>query len=296
MIYLKHILILMTVFLTVSAQAQPRYSHRAFDAYKADNNALARAYSDTSITIEKEAQDPQTWLIRGFVYYEKFSKIDKKSKTSEARPISEEAFIKVLEIDTLGSNVSRAKKGLYNIAISHFNESVRAMNDKEYMTAGASYEKYKDLAKIAKPETNFREKDITFYNSLGFVKHSTYNNDKKGKAELWQEAIDAYQKTLQLDSVNRDANYEIGILYYNKAVDMLLSIPSDASMEVIFNTQDNAAELFLKSRPHMIRAYYHNPNDEDVLEGLEGIDYELNRPEKVELWRKKRKELQKSNE
>ncbi len=294
--YLKHILVLMVVMLTVSAQAQPKYSHRAFDAYKAENNDLARAYSDSSITVEAEAKDPQTWLIRGFVYYEKFSKIDNKSKTSEARPVSEEAFKKVIELDTLGSNVPRARKGLYNIAVSYFNESVRSMNDKEYMNATAAYEKYKDITRIAKPEMSFEGKDIKFYNSLGFVKHTTYNNDKKGKAELWQEAIDAYSKTLELDSVNRDANYEIGILYYNKAVDMLLSIPSDASMEVIFNTQDQAAELFLKSRPHMIRAYYHNPNDEDVLEGLEGIDYELNRPEKVELWRKKRKELQKSNE
>ncbi len=284
------------LMVSVLGSAQVSYVNRAFEAYKKGEIAIACTYSDSSVMEVGSPSDPQTWLIRGFVYYDKFTKLDKMSRDAESRDVAEEAFSKILELDTAGNFTEKANKGLYNIAVSYNNEAARSMNDKDYHLAGESFDNFRRLMKIARPNVDLRAKNIEFYNSLGFILHATYNSDKKGQAELWDKAIDAYSKTLEIDSLNVDANYEIGILYYNKGVDLLLSIPEDGSMEVIFDTQDKTVVLFLKSRPYMVKAHQLDPKNIDILTGLEGIDYELNQPEKVEMWRKKKKELQESNE
>jgi len=46
----------------------------------------------------------------------------------------------------------------------------------------------------------------------------------------------------------------------------------------------------------MVKAHQLDPKNIDILTGLECINYELNQPEKVEMWRKKKKELQESKE
>jgi hypothetical protein len=128
--------------------------------------------------------DPQTWLIRGFVYYDKFTKLDKMSRDAKSRNVAEEAFSKILELVTAGNFTEKANKGLYNIAVSYNNEAARSMNDKDYHLAGESFDNFRRLMKIARPNVDLRAKNIEFYNSLGFILHATYNSDKKGQAEL----------------------------------------------------------------------------------------------------------------
>src|SRR5690606_23424687 len=98
------------------------------------------------------------------------------------------------------------------------------------------------------------------------------------------------------DSNNRNANYHIAILYYNKGVDLILSLPPDADLPKIFETQDKTVELFLKSRPFMLRAYYLDPKNKNVLQGLKGIYYELNDKQQIEFWDKKLKELEEESD
>lgn len=291
---MRGIYILLIVFACIGNQsiAQLSYTYKAYKAYQSEELKFARAYSDTSITVQKELEDPQTWKIRGFVYYESFNKKEGSAEELDKfLDISEEAFKKVLEIDTSGLHVGKAKTALYNIAVKYNNRAGRSMNDKEYKNSIKSFKKFKELMAVAKPEVDLTQKDIEFNNALAFLLHNIYKNDKKKNEAMWQMSIDAYTKTLEIDSLNKEANYEIGILYYNKGVDVLLSIPTDASLDVIFETQDKTMALFLKSRPYMIIAYRLDPTNEQVLDGLEGIDYELNRPEEVELWRSKKKEL-----
>ena len=278
---------LILTFAVLTGVSQVSYTHRALKAYQAKEHEVAKAYIDTAITVPAENNDAQTWLIRGYVYLELY----KEGYKDEPRPVAEEAFKRVLQLDPDGDSGDRAKKGLYNLAVSYYNVAVNSMNDKAYMEAEPNYKKYRELVKIARPKTDLGQKDIQFYNALGSLMQAIYTNNKKSKPELWDRAMENFQKTFTIDSTNRSANYHIAILYYNKGVDLILSLPPDAPLDQIFEIQDKTGELFLKSRPYMLRAYYLDPKNEDVLMGLKGIYYELNDKEQIEFWDNKLKEL-----
>lgn len=283
---------LLLVFIAPISFGQVNYTYKALKSYQRDSLELAQSYIDTAITIPVENQDPQTWLIRGTIYFKLYRNVAQEESYLD---VAEESYRRIIQLDSGKSELTgKAKTGLYNLSVQYYNTAVNTMNDKEYKQAEPNYKRYRELIKIARPNVDIEEKDIKFYNALGALTQNIYVSDKKGKPHMWQEAMDAYATTYALDSNNRSANYNIGILYYNRGVDLILSLPADAPMEKIFEVQDQTIELFLKSRPYLLRAYYLDPTDEEVLIGLKGIHYELNDKEQIEYWDKKLKELKDS--
>ena len=271
--------------------AQRSYSLKALKAYQEGETDLAIQYTDSAIRIPAENRDVQTWLIRGYVYFDAHKK-DVLETDSTLRKTSEDAFRRALYLDSSKTYEERILKGVYNLAVTYYNDAVNSMNAISFSKAEPYYQKYRELTILARPNTNMKDKDLEFYNALGSLLQTLYTDNKKTKSYLWDQALKAYQTSYSIDSNNRSANYHIAILYYNKGVDLILSLPPDADLPTIFETQDKTVVLFLKSRPYMQRAYYLDPKNKNVILGLKGIYYELNDKEQIEFWDKKLKELE----
>jgi len=113
--------------------------------------------------------------------------------------------------------------------------------------------------------------------TLYFAKGSAL--EKLGRGE---EALEVYQKAIDVDPDFANAYYNIGVYYFNKGVNQL-----KAASEVPTNKPDlyeqekaKADEEFKKAVPYMEKALEKNPTDEYTKEQLKNLYYRLNMMDK----------------
>jgi tetratricopeptide (TPR) repeat protein len=102
-----------------------------------------------------------------------------------------------------------------------------------------------------------------------------------------EKAVPAYEKALELDPELFDANYNMGVMYYNQAVNMLVEaneIMDNAKFEI---ARDEAYEELRSAIPYLEQAHKANPEYEDAMETLRIIYYRLGMEDKLEEMNKK---------
>jgi tetratricopeptide (TPR) repeat protein len=137
--------------------------------------------------------------------------------------------------------------------------------------------------------------DIDFKLALATLYNWQQPTDSTFDTGIADKAIALYQEVLSLDPNNPSANYNLGILYYNKAANTINGLDYDTPLDVAEKKMDECVDLFLKALPYMQKAYDLNWRRKDVLEGLVGIYYGLNDDEKHEKYKQELAALKNSN-
>lgn len=106
-------------------------------------------------------------------------------------------------------------------------------------------------------------------------------------------AKSSYNKVLELDPNNIGANYNMGILYYNQAVNLINQSDYDLDIVALSDIQDNSIKLFKESLPFMEKAYSLDPRRKETLLGLSGIYFSLNEFDKSNMFKLKLEEIEK---
>jgi tetratricopeptide (TPR) repeat protein len=108
---------------------------------------------------------------------------------------------------------------------------------------------------------------------LWFSLGSVYDN--LGKTEL---AAEAYLKALEINAAYFDANYNLGAMYFNEAVqginaanDMWKPRMTKAESAEQKALEDAAKEKFIEARPYLEAAHEANPEDIDTIRSLRDI-------------------------
>lgn len=119
--------------------------------------------------------------------------------------------------------------------------------------------------------------------SLYFTLGNVYDNlgqkepDSTKKAELEANAVQWYDKTLEVDPKYADAAYSKGAIFYNKAAKIsvnMKALESDFSkvgQKKYEALEKSMVEVFDKSLPYFQKAESLNPNDENTLTALKEI-------------------------
>jgi tetratricopeptide (TPR) repeat protein len=207
--------------------------------------------------------------------------------------------------------------GRHEEAIEYFNRA-KEMNYRESNLYILLKDAYVHLGDSARAETILQEgfqkfpKDnailvdlVNFYisadnakealNYLALAKEQEPNNPSFHYAEgtLYErigepeKAIESYQRSLELDPEYFDVNYNMGVIYYNRAVGMLV----DAN-EIMDNTEfekarDAAFDVLRESVPYLEQAHLSNPKHEDTMETLRILYYRLGMEDKLDEMNKK---------
>ena len=100
-----------------------------------------------------------------------------------------------------------------------------------------------------------------------------------------------YEEVLELDENNISANYNLGILYYNKGADIVNNMDYSLDLAELNRIQEELYIIFKKSLPYMKRAYDLNPKKEETLIGLQGIYLSMNDKEKSEAYKQELEKL-----
>ena len=254
----------------------------------------AKKFIDEAVLDEKINSLAKTWYYKGFIYKELYKKREKDDKNSTYRLEAISSLKKLQTIDSEKEFSESSAKMLNYMASTLYNDAARSLTPSTYKLAEDNYEKFRSTMLLSKPNVNLLPQDIKFKLALASMLNNNAQQENKLDSAKSQEIITGYKKVLELDSNNGSANYNIGILYYNKAASIINEMDYDMDLEELDKLQDVCIDLFLESLPFMLRSYDLKWNLGETLIGLVNIYHGLNDEEKEATYKKELEYLQDS--
>ncbi|MGZ4049564.1 MAG: tetratricopeptide repeat protein [Bacteroidia bacterium] len=272
----------------VVSKAQQSRVTAAYTFLQQGNLDSAKAIIDIAVKNPETQKDGQAWYIRGFIYKSIYNKNEKSNKQSATRLEALNSFKTSLSLDTASENVRENVKNVKYLATTLYNDAAASLDSIDYKIAIEDFEKFKEYYLLVDPsQENFKQKDIDFSLAIASQYTKIFESNRKGKADFLNLAKAAYNKVLSLDPNNISANYNMGILYYNQAVNLINQSDFDLDIVALNDVQDNSINLFKESLPFMEKAYSLDPNRRETLLGLSGIYFSLNEKEKSDEFKQK---------
>lgn len=202
------------------------------------------------------------------------------------------SFKKSLTIDTAQENVAENIKNIKYLATTLYNDAAASLDTIDYKIAVNNFDAFREYYLLVDPsKENFKQKEIDFANAMATVYTRIYEADRNGKTDFLNYAKASYNKALSFDPNNINANYNMGILYYNQAVNLINQSDYDLDIVALNDVQDNSINLFKQSLPFMEKAYSLDPNKKETLLGLSGIYFSLNEKEKSNEFKQKLEQI-----
>ncbi len=288
----KKLVMLFHLVLTVGAFAQEDGLKRATDFLQKGNLDSAKIIINQVIADPQNMHNGNIWYFRGFIYKSIYNKYEKADKKSPARLEALKSFKQSFSIDTTAATIQENKKNIKYLATTLYNDAATSLDSMDYKLAIETFEKFKEYyLLIDTSKQNFRQTNLKFLLALASVYTIIFDQDKKAKAEFLALAKETYNKILVIDPNNITANYNMGILYYNQAVNLINQLDYGIDIVTLNDAQDNSIHLFKESLPFMERAYQLDPNRKETLYGLSGIYFSLNEIEKSNMFKQKLEEI-----
>lgn len=274
------------------------YEDMAIKYYQENDFLKAKAYSDSTLSECPDLFDNSyVWHVRGYIMYQVFLKVDNRSTESSAREESLEAFYRSITLDSLKEEqVAESKRAINQIAKTYWNDAAKALEDtNSFDKAIDYYSKFKKTKQIYSSNQDFSKYNIAFYQALGNQYRAKYNNNKKLYKEYIDLSINTYKKVLEIDSLEYSANYNLGVIYHNLAVDIILNeIELVEDLDLFLMFEEKTIEYFNYALPYLKNAYLVQPQNKQVIQGLAAVYLSLHDDEKHHLYMNVLKERQNS--
>lgn len=115
----------------------------------------------------------------------------------------------------------------------------------------------------------------------------------KEEDQYFQHQISAYERIIEQDKNHLQANYNMGIAYYNQAVKLINGAAQDYTLDIVaFNELlEQCSALFLKALPYIEKVNTMDNNHVNALKALEGIYYNINDYQQYNLVKEKLEKL-----
>jgi tetratricopeptide (TPR) repeat protein len=271
------------VLITSTAVAQHPTKSDAHLAYKQGNLEEAKSLIDQVVTQEDYLQDPEAWLIRGYVYMDVFKEIDKADPLSASRSTALESLYNAIQYDAEKKNSKNAAEAFNYLTTTLYNDAARSLNNMNDEQAISLFNDFVKAERRLNPDKDLTEKTIEFKNALGTVYTKKIRQERDLK--WFNKATDVYEDVLVMDPDNYGANYNMATLYYNRGVQNIFTISPENDIPSIREIQYASKEFFILSMPYMLKAHELRPERKETLIGLEGIYYSLQDTKKSEYYR-----------
>jgi tetratricopeptide (TPR) repeat protein len=275
------------------AFAQVDFATKAMLKLQEGDLATAKQMIDQASSDAKLGSDAKTWHYKAFIYKD-FYKSVATQNFSEGITVRDnilEFVKKSNSLDTKTEYVNENNKLLDYISKTYFNDAKLTAKDARFDLSTSLFNKYKTIRQML-GHNEVDANEINYYLYVGSLYNSIALSDTSYKREYSEKAKNTYLKVIDTDPNNINANYNLAILYYNQAVDMIKELDFETDLIMLSQIQDESVLIFKKSLPYMERAHQLDPKNISTLKGLEGIYFSLNEKEKTEEIRKKIAELE----
>lgn len=291
MIRARHIIITLLSLMAgtwVRAQGDPLVE--ALRKFQAGDLVRAKELIDQAVKDPAHAQDPEAWLLRGFVYKDGFKDAKPGPEADLVRNEALASLYTCMGLDSEGTYRENAMQAYDFLARTYYNDAAKAMQELDDKRALQLYDNYKEAMLRVDPKANMRARDIEFHNALGTVYTKRFDRDRT-VVDWFNKAVDTFRKVLTIDPENYGANYNLATLYYNRGVYNIQRISADDDIPGIQRIQEVSREYFMDALPYMLKAHDMNPGRRETLLGLEIIYYSLQDQERSDLYRRLFEEL-----
>jgi len=245
----------------------------------------ARGYIDTVLSqCPDQNQDPYFWHVCGFINLDIFKFVENKEAGSQTKAKAADCFIKSINLDIEKKYFDLNNKLIDYVSTFYYNDAVKILqkfDTKNQENALSYYNSFKKLKGISNPEYDFKEKEVDFNFGIGMLYKMRYEKDKTNNKSLLDSCINYFNKSLEIDSDQYSANYNLGIMYHNLGVDIIMEeLDIDADLEMVILMQEQAVNYFSKSLPFLKKVYQMKPQETSIVQGIAAVYYSLNDMEK----------------
>lgn len=267
----KNFLLGILLLMSVSFFAQEDRLSRArtlLDTHIPANVDLARSAIDSAITHPQTKDDYITWTVRAFIYFDIYKRQDKLKLNSALRDTLVSSVYtsnKLHPDETYAENnkklLDNIGKGYFNLAKSLLQDSINS--EKSFI----AYNRFKDIFKYLDPTTNFTNRDIEYNLAVGSIFSEIFikDNNNVNAQNIGKVAL---MKVLEVQPENPSANINMGLMYYNQAVNLSKSMDYGVDFTQIDIIQDNMIKLAKQSEQFIIKVYNADNNNVSATEAL----------------------------
>lgn len=255
------------------------------------NKALLVKLDSAYLLMEKSFEDPTISGMAsannysGAIFKELYKLRESNDPSSNFRKKSLDRFTRSWDIDTSKKNRDVVRGQLKWIASQFNNDAKRSLEgNADVDMASKLFKQFKSINLHIDPAFNIKVKEIEFELACGSMLQD--KAEKTGNKEFYDLAKVSYFKVLDIDTANNDANYNIGIIYYNQGAHLIMKVLDfDTPLDSISIIEEMAKKLFIQAKPFMHKANYEKPNCLKILEGIMGIYYSLNDEENFKKYK-----------
>lgn len=282
--YIRNILLILILVNSMFAYGQNDNLTKAYNSMQKGNADSAKIYIDKAVKDPSAQKDAQTWYIRGFIYKELYKKYESGNINSSYRDTAVHDQFISYHIDSSKDNKESTFSTLKYLAATYYNDAASNMDSVHFHEAMHAFNKHKSIMrKIG--TTDFSKLDIQFYDAVGEIYSGYFFSAPLFdiKKKYLDSAKRAYDNVLSINPEDFSANYGLGRLYYNQAVNIITNLPVDAAIPEVNKAQDTCAHLARLSLPYLDKAHKLEPLKLEPVKGLEGDYYMLHDSEKFQI-------------
>lgn len=290
---MKKILIF-SVILSVGVTSLPAQNENplqeAINSYGGGYLEKAHYWIDIATQLDKYKKAPNAWALRGLIYQDLYKKNPQADSLLSLRLASIDAFKKLLEIDSTGNYAKDGLKNFKFLALSLYGDTMNAIDLGRFDFAKTSFGHFKKNIVLAVDTViDLKSIELSYYFSLAEKHTSIYKLAGNNMHSLHlQEAKNSYESILIIDPLNRQGNYNLGLLYYEEAVNTLSSIDYEETDLFTFDSIENLSiTLLKKSLAHLTRAHKQDPTNRNIIDRLADIYFNLREFDKSEEFKGK---------
>jgi hypothetical protein len=287
----KNVLLGILVLVSAGIYGQEEKLSRAQQLHRMKNTEQAQLAIDSVILHPQTRNDFISWTTRAYIYFDLYKRADKLKLNSALRDtiVSSLKMSNLLQPDS--GFVSNNKKLLINLAANYFNISKSLLQDSiNEERSEIAYNRFKELYNLADPGVNLAAKDIEYNLAVGSVYSAIFIKDNN-ETKAHNTAKVALLKVLEMQPENPAANINMGLMYYNQAVNLSKSLDYGADFSQIDIVQENMVKLAKQAEQFIYKVYSNDNKNVKAVEALYYIYRMLNETTKSDDFKKKGEEL-----
>jgi hypothetical protein len=283
----KIIYIALMIFICLSAKAQQDSIIKSQKFYSEKNYTAALSTINSVIKKHNTAELGNAYQLQAFIL-----KDYAKTLNNEGSYQYRTEALKAIQNAITADNKIDVKSIAKYLSQTFNNDAAQSLGANRFELAVIQFDNYKSAALFYASPVEMKMRDIDFKNAYASALNNQYVSFKIKNESDFKKVEAAYNQVLKDDPQNISANYSLGVLYYNQAIEIVSSVnPDETDIVVIDEMQNKMQPLFKQSKPYLEKASTLAPDRTDVLKGLEIVYFNLNDLAKYKAVQAKLKKL-----
>jgi hypothetical protein len=256
----------MFMLLGIGLFAQVDKLDRARQLHQAKDISNAILAIDSVIKHPDTKNDFTAWTLRAYIYFDKYKQTDRLKLNSALRDTVISSVKKSNSLKPDADYVTNNKKLITTISAGYYNQAKSLLQDSlNEVRSLKAYNKYKETFLIGEPTADLTPKDIEYNLAVGSIFSDIFIKDNTN-VTAQNTAKTALQKVLDKQPDNASANINMGLMFFNHAVNLTKGMTYDADISQVNAVQENIVKLAKQSEQYIYKVYKNdNKNSRAVL-------------------------------